>query len=318
MTPSSHNFITSKLGMKRSFNCPDLSSITDSVVDSDDDAAAAADAGLDAEYDYYQQKPAKRRRADSNASSCSAVCYCCCWEEEEEDNNRTSCTESWFLPTSTSSSTTVAAMEPSLSCATHTATAAHTAHAVVTPELTPVEMPSSEELRVAPNVPLLKKRLKDGPATAALERFMLPQKNTGIRLTTNSHHHHDEGDFAHFSFDEPQHYHSDDSHSSSWSKQDSDESLPFPDTTAVLPPPQDVDDGNDRRPRTVSFTTSRMSSQASVSDSSWSSRTTTSGGGGSVSTDSSLLSMLSSFTLEPTKKTKISIPTVTEAGTTTM
>lgn len=294
MTSSSHNFIiTSKLGMKRSFNCPDLSSINDTVVD---------DAVFRDEHDYYyQQEPAsKRRRADSNesSSSCSAVCYCC-WEED-----RTSCTDSLFLPTSSSAE---AAMEPSsLSSAVH----------AVTPELAPVEMPSREELRVAPNVPLLK-RSKDGPATAALERFMLPQKSAG-RLTANSHldDDDDEGDFAHFSFDEQQH-NCDDSHSSSWSKQDSDDkSLPFPDT-AVLPPPQKVDDGDNRQPRTVSFSSRMPSMQVSVSDSSWSSRTACSS---VTSTDSSLLSMLSSCTLEPTtKKTKVlSIATVIEAAGTTM
>eukprot|EP00984_Skeletonema_dohrnii_P030508 scaffold22029_cov134-Skeletonema_dohrnii-CCMP3373.AAC.2 len=280
MTYTSHNFITSNLRMKRSFNCPDLSSISDSV--------GVVDASRD-EYGYYQQ-PAKRRRADSTASSCSAVCYCC-WEED-----RTSCTEesSLFLPTSS------AATEPSRSSTTH----------AVTPELAPVEMPSSEELRVAPNFPLLK-GLKDSsscvdecPATAALERFMLPQKSAVSRLTNSQDD--DEGDFAHFSFDEQP---CDDSHSSSWSKHDSDESLPFPRKfdTSVIPSQQDVDDG-DKRPRTVSFS-SRMLSLASVSDSSWSSRTID-----SVSADSSLLSMLSSCTLEPNKKTKRSIPTVTEAG----
>eukprot|EP00986_Skeletonema_menzelii_P005243 scaffold1868_cov165-Skeletonema_menzelii.AAC.4 len=272
---SSHNFIASKLGMKRSFNCPDLCSISDSV-------GAVDAAGLDTdrqEHDYYQQ-PAKRRRADSTASSCSAVCDCC-WEED-----RTSCKESLFLPHSS------ATMQPSFSSATH----------AVTPELAPVKMPSSEELRVAPNFPSLKGLKKnssscvdDCPATAALERFMLPQKSAddgGV------------GDFARFSFDE---HPCDDSHSTSWSKQDNDESLHFPRKfdSAVLPSQQEVDDG-DRRPRTVSFS-SRMPSLASVSDSSWSSRTHD-----SVSADSSLLSMLSSCTLEPTKKTKRSITTVTE------
>lgn len=282
---SSHNFIASKLGMKRSFNCPDLCSISDSVgvVDS---AAACLDNTGRLEHDYYQQ-PAKRRRADSTASSCSAVCDCC-WEED-----RTSCTDSLFLPNS------LAAMQPSFSFAAH----------AVTPELAPVKMPSSEEVSVAPNFPSLKglknssSCVDDCPATAALERFMLPQKSAG-RLTNSQDDYH-EGDFAHFSFDgQP----SDDSHSSSWSKQDSDESPPFPHkfySTVIPSSQQEVDDG-DRRPRTVSFS-SRMPSLASVSDSSWSYSHD------SVSADSSLLSMLSSCTLEPTKKTKTCITTVTEA-----
>jgi len=277
MSPSPHNFITNRHVMKRSFNCPDLSSIADSV--------GVVDAGRD-EYDYYQQ-PSKRRRADSTASSCSAVCYCC-WEED----GTSCCIESLFLPPSS-------AMEPRLTSTTH----------AVTPELAPVKTPSSEELRVAPSFPSLK-GLKNSscidlcPATAALERFMLPQKSVGGPIGSQDDD--DEGDFAHFSFG------GDDSNSSQWSKQGSEAPLPFPRKfgSVVIPSSQEVDDGSSR-PRTVSFSSRKSSLASSVSDSSWSSRTVD-----SVSADSSsLLSMLSSCTLEPTKKqSKRSIPTVNEAG----
>jgi hypothetical protein len=61
-------------------------------------------------------------------------------------------------------------------------------------------MPSSEEVSVAPNFPSLKglknssSCVDDCPATAALERFMLPQKSAG-RLTNLQDDDH-EGDFA--------------------------------------------------------------------------------------------------------------------------
>ena len=268
--------------MKRSFHCPDLSSIGDSV--------GVVDASRD-EYDYYQQ-PSKRRRADSTVTSCSAVCYCC-WEED-----RTSCTESsLFLPP-------VSAMKPS-----HTSTI----HAV-TPELAPVEMPSSEELRVVPSFPSLKglksssSCIDECPATVALERFMLPQKSAGRLIDSQDDD--DEGEFAHFSFDEQP---CDDSHSSPWAKEESEASLSFPRKfdSVVIRSSQEADDGTSR-PRSVSFSSRKSSMTSSVSDSSWSSRTIE-----SVHADSSsILSMLSSCTLEPTKKqlSKRSIPTVNEAG----
>lgn len=289
MSPSTHNFM---LGMKRSFVCTDLHSI--GAADDLSSSVAAVVDGRD-EYDYYQHQPSKRRRADSTASSCSAVCCCCCWE-----GDRTSCTESFssFLSSSM--------MDESSSTATTPGLVNHS-HAVVTPDMAPITMPSSEEVCMAPSFPSLK-GLKESrssssssssdecPATAALERFMLPQKGDTTLIDSSS----SECGFDHFSFDdEPCADLPEEEKAFSPSRFDS-----------AIPSPPWHDDGR-RKPRTVSFS-SRKSSLASV-DSSSSSRTID-----SVSADhSSLLSLLSSCTLQPNKKelSKRTIPTVNEADT---
>lgn len=287
MSPSTHNFM---LGMKRSFVCTDLHSIGTA-----DDLSSSVAAVVDGRDEY---QPSKRRRADSTASSCSAVCCCCCWE-----GDRTSCTESFssFLPSSM--------MEESSSTATPGLV--NHSHAIVTPVMAPITMPSSEEVCMAPNFPSLK-GLKESrsrssssssgdecPATAALERFMLPQKGDSTLIDSSS----SECGFDHFSFDdEPCADLPEEERAFSPSPRRFDSVIPSP--------PWQHDDGR-RKPRTVSFS-SRKSSLASV-DSSSSSRTID-----SVSADhSSLLSMLSSCTLQPNKKelSKRTIPTVNEADT---
>ena len=283
MSPSTHNFI---LGMKRSFVCTDLHSIGAADELSSSSVAAVAD-GRD-EYDHYQQ-PSKRSRANSTASSCSAVCCSCCWE-----GDRTSCNESFSFLSSP--------MMKESSSTTATPSFVNHSHAIVTPDMAPITMPSSKEVCMAPSFPSLK-GLKESrcrssssssgdecPATAALERFMLPQKGDTTLIDSSS----SECGFDHFSFDD-----------------EPCADLPEEEKAfSPLPSPPWHDDGR-RKPRTVSFS-SRKSSLASV-DSSSSSRTID-----SVSADhSSLLSMLSSCTLQPNKKdlSKRTIPTVNEADT---
>ena len=285
---SPHKFIQGFLGMKRSFNCPDLSSISSSAA---------------AEVAFRHQPPTKRRRADSTASSsCSALCCCCC----EGDIKTSSCSELFFLPPPSSS--------PATSMEETSRQAVTTSPAAVTPELAPVKMPSSEELWRAPSFPSLR-GLKhqesssscDYPATAALERFMLPQK--GVSVLIDSQGDNDGDDFDHYSLD-------DDAHSSPWSKLDKNEEeeafLPSPRKfdSVMSTSPSSQNDGR-RRSRIVSFSSrnsSRKSSLSSVFDSASSKAIVD-------YSSSSLLSLLSSCTLEPTKKqfSKRSIPTVDEA-----
>ena len=275
MSPSSHNFML--LGMKRSFVCTDLHSIGAA-----DELSSVVD-GRD-EYEYYQISH-KRRRADSTASSCSAVCCSCCWE-----GDRTSCNESFsFLSSSMMEESSSTPATPSL---------VNHSHAIVTPDMAPITMPSSKEVCMAPSFPSLKGQESPSsyPATAALERFMLPQKADTTLIDSSS----SECGFDHFSFDdEPCADLPEEEKAFSPSRFDS-----------AIPSSPWHDDGR-RKPRTVSFS-SRKSSLASV-DSSSSSRTID-----SASADhSSLLSMLSSCTLQPNKKdlSKRTIPTVNEADT---
>lgn len=262
--------------MKRSFNCPDLFSIGDSVGVFDND------------YDCYQQ-PSKRRRADSSSSSCLAACDCC-WEEDRTS----SCADSFlFLP-----NPSTAAMEPDFS----------TAAQVVSPELAPVAMSSCEEIRVAPAFPLLgglegsSSSVNECPATAALERFMFVPLKSDEKLASSQGDH--DNDYSQFSFHEQG--------DSPWFKQDSNSPLPLDGKldSALLPPPRQASGDDAKEARIVSFS-SNMTSLISVTDSSCSSRTID-----SITADSSLLSMLSSCTLEPTKKhfSKRSIPSSNQAG----
>jgi hypothetical protein len=188
---------------------------------------------------------------------------CCCWE-----GDRTSCTESFssFLPSSM--------MEESF--------------------------PSLKGLKDSRSRSSSSSSDDECPATAALKRFMLPQKGDSTLIGDSSS---SECGFDHFSFDdEPCADLPEEEKAFSPSPRRFDSVIPSP--------PWQHDDGR-RKPRTVSFS-SRKSSLASV-DSSSSSRTVD-----SVSADhSSLLSMLSSCTLQPNKKelSKRTIPTVNEADT---
>ena len=204
----------------------------------------------------------------AGTSSCSALCCCCCWEGDR--------TESFsFLPSSI--------MEESSSSTATTPGLLNHSLAIVTPDIAPIKMPSSEEMCMAPRFPSLSAAAVTSPATAALERFMLPQKGDSTLIDSSS----SECGFDHFSFDDEP------------CADLPEEEKAFPPSprrfNSAIPSPPLHDDGR-HKPRTVSFS-SRKSSLASVA------RIEVS--------DTSLLTMLSSCTLQPNKKelSKRTIPT---------
>ena len=146
-----------KFGIKRSFHCEDLSSISIVGLDQhdqvDDDALANS-----------SHKRMKRQRTIStSSSSCSALCYCC----EEEEN---------LLPAEfMSSASSDDSMTPKASSSVARLISPATSHVAVTPELTPAT-PSN----CLPCFPSLRARNEscDFPATAALERFMIKRRRS--------------------------------------------------------------------------------------------------------------------------------------------
>jgi len=147
-----------KFGIKRSFHCEDLPSI--SLVGLDQHGQAENDAVAKS-----SRKRLKRQRTNSELSSpCSAVCYCC--EDGEASLSKPELSASI---TDLICPTTLSSFARFVSPAT--------SHVEVTPELTPA--PPSDGL---PCFPSLHSRARgvscDFPATAALERFMLRQRSS--------------------------------------------------------------------------------------------------------------------------------------------
>lgn len=146
-----------KLGMKRSFNFEDLSSIINSpmpapVEDAEDESS-------------YSGKRSKRLRVVSYDSSLGSACCCC--------EGRNDAFPSKVLPSFSSDDSLGQATPHSVARLNIPATTHHT---VVTPELTSSAPPSSDASSSAPSFPLLPARDASCPATAALDRFMLKQK----------------------------------------------------------------------------------------------------------------------------------------------
>ena len=150
-----------KFGIKRSFNCEDLSSIVGLDLHGrvGEDSVAASP----------PPRRTKRLRALSTDSSCSAVCYCC---DEEARAAK-------FMPSAPSNDALTTPKAPASSAARLISPAtSYAAVAPTTPELAPM---SSDDLGSLPRFPPLtrpRSESGDGPATAALESFMLKQRSS--------------------------------------------------------------------------------------------------------------------------------------------
>lgn len=222
-----------QLSMKRSFNCDDLSSI----VGLDKHAQVGEDA--------LANSPAKRvkrlriRTISTDFTPCSGVG--CCFEDEEEKSSMPA------KPMSSASSGG-SLMPKAMAPAARLISPATSHVTVATPELTHAP---SDELSSLPCFPSLRTRSesRDFPATAALERFIMKQRNSPVTTL--------EDNLRLDSFSpslEDRCY--EESHSYAWPKFDQEDS----------PSPRQVDDFP-QHARRVSIP-SRKSSSHSVSDSS--------------------------------------------------
>ena len=151
-----------KFGIKRSFNCEDLSSIVGLDLHGrvEDESAAAS----------LPPRRTKRLRALSTDSSCSAVCYCC--------NEEASAAK--FMPSAPSNDALTPKAPASSAARLISPATSHAAVGPATPELAPM---SSDDLSSLPRFPPLtrpRSESGDGPATAALESFMLKQRSSPV------------------------------------------------------------------------------------------------------------------------------------------
>lgn len=155
------------LGLKRSFNFEDLSSIVGlgQHAQIEDDS-----------FSNPSRKRVKRQRTIStDLSSCSTLSYC--WEEEAEKSMSMMPDKFMYSSAAASNSNDDSLTVKALS--SHSVArliTPATSHVVVSPELKPAFQ--SEGLSSLPCFPSLSKESSDFPATAALENFMLKQKSS--------------------------------------------------------------------------------------------------------------------------------------------